>query len=234
MVSADNTSLTDINERLIQYVKALNTLIQSGVFSTIIFCDNSGFSLDRVSSQLESKSGVNVELLSFCGDNKKVKSYGKGYGEGEIVNYALENSKFMFECKAFFKLTGRIDVKNIEAIVLSINKSYSRKKISSVFFSPPSLESGLLDTRFYFCSRVVFEKYLKNAHFLVSDNKGFYLEHAFFKCLENKISRKSVINYPDVVGISGSTGNSYQLSRKRKFKVLFGALFGRACFIVND
>ena len=52
---------------------------------------------------------------------------GKGYGEGEIIEYALKNSAFLHSEREFIKLTGRITIENLDAIIRKMQpgKMYS-------------------------------------------------------------------------------------------------------------
>ncbi len=44
----------------------------------------------------------------------------KGYGEGEIISYALNNSKYLKNSESFYKLTGGLTVENINDVLIDI------------------------------------------------------------------------------------------------------------------
>ena len=54
-----------------------------------------------------------LESLSFTGNEKRIASCGKGYGEDDIIEYALKHSDLLKEATYFCKLTGWLKVDNI-------------------------------------------------------------------------------------------------------------------------
>lgn len=61
--------------------------------NTIVFCENSNTSYDFVKiSELAKNEGKTLEVLVFDG-NQGSYQYGKGYGEGRIIEDAINNSK---------------------------------------------------------------------------------------------------------------------------------------------
>lgn len=102
--------LSDKHERLNQYLDNIRNLILKSDFNCIVFCENSHYSHDYSSlATLARQHGKELEILSFMSTNDIIKFKGKSYGEGEILNYAIDNSRYLKnDDAAFYKLTGQI------------------------------------------------------------------------------------------------------------------------------
>lgn len=201
-----NLIISNEEERLQQYISALRHLINSGAFRKIIFCENSNYNLEAF--ELLKKEAKNqeteLEVLSFQGDLKQASIHGKGYGEGEIMDYVFENSRLLRNESYFIKLTGRLIIDNISEIVkhLQKNKCY--------FNIPNRTIRDFYDTRIYGMPTETFQKYFRKAYHRVMDREGTYLERVYTEVLkEQKIELKNFPRYPRIVGISGSSGLTY-------------------------
>ncbi len=210
-----NLTIKDTATRLIQYLNALEYAIcEYKTVDTIIFCDNSNYLYDYTELIDRAKQkNKNLEVLSFLGNMKSVIENGKGYGEGEIMRYIFENSKYIHRYKSFFKLTGRLIVKNFDKI-------NSSKKIGSRFIYYPKemygRKNSLVSTVFYKIDKSTYLDFFIEAYREVKDSKMEYLEVVFCKIIKkNSITCKSFHIFPDISGYSGSTGLKYDLSRKK-------------------
>lgn len=212
--SLDVTSLTitDYKVRFKQYLECLSFYIQSGAFDKIIFCDNSGFDLSKFSPIQETATiyGVKLELISFKGDSKKVILKGKGYGEGEILEYIMRNSNLILDEKFFFKITGRLIVNNINSITKKVKDDIN-------YFNIPNRNfRNMVDTRIYAMPVTIFKGYFLQTYHAVNDYENYFLEHAYTKTIQK--SKLDVMNFPlfpRISGISGSTGNTYSYNEFR-------------------
>ena len=109
------TTLTNQHVRQKQYIHALNYYIQNTEYP-IVFTENSGIDI----SQYFKTYIINrrLEVLTFCGNSKKDR--GKGYGEAEIIEYALTHSSLITEINNtlyIIKITGRLIVDNLFEII---------------------------------------------------------------------------------------------------------------------
>ena len=174
----------------------------------IVICDGSGFDL---TDEINKHQIQNIEVLFFNNDIEKTKTFGKGYGEGEIVNYALINSTYLSQAQDFIKITGKLWVENIHQCYRNYNG------IASFYFYP-LINPNSIDTRFYICNINFFKENLSNAHCYVRDYEGIYLEHVFFNCLSSK-PRQTLLNTktPLICGRSGSMGIAYSTTRLKAF-----------------
>ena len=114
-----NTTLLNVDERLSQYISGIEYAIDNYKRVThLVFCENTNHYFDYSILQKKARTGGKIlEVLSFSGDYFSIQQKGKGYGEGEIIQYALSHSVFLKTCHSFYKLTGRIVVKNMDQII---------------------------------------------------------------------------------------------------------------------
>lgn len=205
------TQLTETKQRLKQYLESLEYAIENYTSIThIIFCDSTNYPFDYspIVEQARQKDKT-LEIHSFSGDKEKVRKQGKGYGEGEIMNYLLEHSEVLKKCDYFYKLTGRVVVKNFDAL--------HQTSVDSHFLCYHTLgeeRKSLVSTVFYRISKDMYLHRLRDAYSEVNDEQGHYLEMVYYQKLKDT-DLKSFKTYPIVSGISGSTGIRYDLSPNR-------------------
>lgn len=109
----------------------------------------------------------------------------------------------------FIKITGRLIVKNINKIFLTLNKNINYFNTDDIL----GLISKRIDTRFYFVKISDYKEYLMKSYMNVYDDKGYYLEHVFYNVLKEKnIKHRCFYIYPKFEGVSGSTGKIYNSS----------------------
>ncbi len=205
--------LTDRDKRITEYAEGLKELLRgrAGSVDKVVFCENSGDepALQSLREQLAAEmTGNRLEILSFQGDHNKVAMYGKGYGEGEIINYALANSRILKNEEEFVKLTGRVTIENLDAILKKMKKG-------TLYFNPVKIygKDKQTDTKFYKLPIKVYERYFSKLYRQVRDKEGIYIEHLFWGCLkENRLSFRNTPEYPRYKGTSGSVGISYGTS----------------------
>jgi hypothetical protein len=206
------TVLKDPALRWKQYDANLMAILKLNLFGKIIFCENTFYQVDYMSWQIAAeKYGIELEILRFEGNKSCIEKQGKGYGEGEIIDYALRHSKWLNDQVAFYKLTGRIQVKNLKHIV-------KRHERDDVLFIRAQRNKEIVDTRLFKCTVDFYTNYLHCAYTEVNDHSGDYLEKIFFKRLKkvNNISPFRV--FPRFSGVSGSTKDIYDLPVKEFMK----------------
>ena len=194
-------------DRLGQYLSELEKLINKKPDAGIVFCENSGFGTDAFAETVElaKRNGIDMEVLSFQGNSEAVASKGKGFGEGEIVKYVLENSKLVHNENYMIKITGRLAVENISDIVSKIKKD-------CVYFNIPNIHRrDFYHTRLYAMPISVFKKFFIDEYRNVNDDAGYYLEYAYTDVIKrNKLAVRNFPRYPRIVGKSGSGGIVYE------------------------
>lgn len=202
-----STTITDVNERLSQYLNSIDFAINHyHLITDIVFCENTGYIFDY--TPLKEKAlvnGKNLEIISFIGDYSQIEQKGKGFGEGEIIKYALNTSKILVECSTFFKLTGRLIVKNMDQIVATTRSE------NSFIYHPKTIYRMPLDhieTFFYKVDKSIYTENLMDAYEEVDESRYRYLEHIFYERLFN-FDFQSFKLAPQISGISGTSGEFY-------------------------
>lgn len=194
-------------ERLNQYIESLEYLIRSRAVTKIIFCENSNYGVKRLEylQKTARTEGIQLELMSFQGDDKQVGLHGKGYGEGEIMEYILRNSRLIQGEDFFIKITGRMKIDNIKSIVSHLRKD-------TIYFNVPNhTRRDIYDTRIYAMGIKAFRDNFLREYKNVWDEKGIFLEHIYADIVrKKKLSVKNFPRYPRIRGISGSTGITYE------------------------
>lgn len=217
IVSDHSVSLKDKDARIGLTLQSIQQWLAIAPDLRLVICDGSNYDFSGV--VLERFPGSNIECLSFRNDSRMVGIYGKGYGEGEIVNYAIANSAYLRESDYFAKCTAKLWVENFLDCVSEWNGTCLCKGYFADVFSFRRTRFDYIDTRFYLVSKSFYSKYLASAYLNVGGERGLSLEHCFRDViLENKLVR-ILFNVPPVIhGVGGGTGTYYKNNLKRKIK----------------
>ena len=211
--SARYTVLLDPEERARQYMDSISWYLRDTSLKKIIICDNTGYSYPLSLYELAVIYRKEIELLSFNGDSTAVERHGKGYGEGEIMEYVMAHSRLLNTVEGFIKITGRLKVVNIDQIIQSINPSENYFMPISLLrprFMVPRAARSCVEVRVYYVTREFFRTALLTAYKTVRDDETFFLEHAYYRAIAQwpsfKASVKCFSIAPEITGISGSNG----------------------------
>lgn len=194
-------------DRLKQYIDSILFYIDNSSCTHILFCENSGFKYDyNWLVEKANNKGKKFEWLSFCGNTEEVLNRGKGYGEGEILEYALQHS--CYEIDYIEKVTGRLIVNNIRNIEdkISLLKNYFNRDI--VVF--PCEKA--IDTRFFCCSVSKLKKDILSLYKNCND-KGDNIEKILYDAVNKEANTPY---YPVFKGYSGGFGFDYADESKLK------------------
>lgn len=112
-------------ERGKMYVDTLNYYIsdlskRQGNF-TLIFAENSGWSVESVTSKLHKAKNVDVEYEALD-PNLFDQTKGKSYNEMLILDLVSANNKTIKEAGGFFKLTGRFPILNLYHLMKEVDR----------------------------------------------------------------------------------------------------------------
>lgn len=194
------TSLTDVNERQKQYIHAINYYLGK-TNCKIIFCENSNTDICPFFNHNEYKK--RLEILTFSGNQDKQR--GKGYGEAEIIEYALLHSSFIHPNNIIIKITGRLIVNNVNQILQTLK--YKKKDFVLCLFHS---DLTFADSRIILATTSFYEEFLHNKN-KINDNDGMYFEHVLSSSvLNSSIPYIPLSDEPLITGESGSTGEIYQ------------------------
>lgn len=206
--SAPVVAITDASERIKHTLEALRQWNRISPDLHIVICDGSGHDFTPEIDREPTLNASRIELLSFHNNEELVRSQGKGYGEGEIINYALANSRILRRYSHFAKCTAKLWVDNFAQCVAKYNQIISLDKI---YYSSRSLAYSQCDTRFYLIRKDFYQEFFSNCHQHVDDCHEYYLEHAFADVLKtHKIRSSDCACQPLVFGYSGSLGHFQQ------------------------
>jgi hypothetical protein len=196
--------IRDERTRIQQYMCALVSWARTQRARRIILAENSNtqFDFSRIVRHLEG-AGKEVELLVFDG-NKESPRFGKGFGEGEILEYVYTHSRLLRLTDTFYKVTGRLFVRNFDLVsdATASRHAFRRK------YAKKSGNPSKVDTTFFKCGLDLFESRLMHAYRQVDDMKRVFIEHRYFDLLQETDVGGFPLS-PEIVGQSASTGKVY-------------------------
>lgn len=203
--------VTNCEVRLSQYIHSIKYSIDYYTNIThVVFCENTNYNFDYSElCQYSKQKGKVLEIIKFTGNYDLISNHGKGYGEGEIIKYALIHSKILTECTAFYKLTGRVIIRNMDSVIRAT------KSNNAFIYYPSNIyrgNSNFISTIFYKTDKIFYETNLINEYQKVEDRNNQFLEYLFLDILKNH-PIKSFGVYPLISGQSGTTGLNYDLSK---------------------
>jgi hypothetical protein len=199
----------DVGHRLAEYEASIARWIDESDFRSIVFCENSAY--EHSYAPLIEKAeavGKRLEVLVFKG-NEGAQIYGKGYGEGEIIEHALGHSELLAQSASFYKATGRVFVKNVNSILA---KDAAKPTVFILFTS-----WKYADTRFFKSDVGFFRENLIDAYKEVRDKEKISIERVYRQKLRGK-RVPPFSEYPNIVGLCASSGSAYDLSPVRLAK----------------
>jgi hypothetical protein len=197
-----NTYLTDIEERKMQYVNALHFYINKTNLD-IVFVENSGYD---ISSFFEKQINENrLEILTYKADDAN-RFRGKGFGEAEIIEYAISHSNKIIEPCTLIKITGRLIVDNISKIIRFYSLLLSRKTIQCNMSS----DFSFADSKLIIAPLFFYEILTRNKS-LMNDCEGNYFEHILAMSIkeQEKFYYSFFLENPIFLGVSGTSGVAY-------------------------
>ncbi len=226
-------AIRDSQERLLQYLYSLVSWIKLTNITTIVFCENSNTNYDfKKLIEFSETEGKDLEVLVFD-DNYAAQKHGKGFGEGIIMEYAIQNSKSLTMATTFYKVTGRLFIQNFESIQKkhiqfdnvfkcpgylleedkrlwhprSLAQNYRMYLFSLRYrgFRNPHYLNNHVSTFFYKSNIDFFKQELMPLYKKTNDTIPYWVEHAYCDALQGKF--QIMLEEPRVVGRSGSSGN---------------------------
>ena len=175
----------------------------------IVICDGSGFDFSGTASR--AFPGANIECLNFINSTKEVEAKGKGYGEGEIIAYALDNSKYLNQSDRFMKSTGKLWVSNVHKLIKNRHELFLIDAHFKRHFK--KYEIQYLDTRFFISNIDFYKQFLIDAYKESCFEPGCNIEHIFLKRLLRINARNFIFQKnPAIYGFGGGNGSYYKYS----------------------
>jgi len=219
-VSASAVKLSDPSERLAVTLEAIAKWLKNPAVESLVITDGSDYDFSSQVDELNRGTAKNVEFLRFRNNIARVQVQGKGYGEGEIVRYALTNSRLLQASEHFAKCTGKLYVQNYARCLASFDNDFQ-----CAVNGKREIES--LDLRLYFASRRFWLANLADAHERVNDPRRYFLEHSYLDRFREIGLRGFTLAVPPIViGRSGSDNIQYRpmslykyLSRRLRYSI---------------
>lgn len=208
-VHAEQVKLVNENERLSLTLEAIKKWQVSYPGIKIVLCDGSNYNFNSLLNQYKS---ADIEFISFNNDYQKIIKQGKGYGEGEIISYALKKSKLLKDAEYFTKITGRLFIKNYKTILSNFQQDILFELNFKNKYSLINIEPYYVSTRFYIVSKDFYIEHLRDLRKNVCESRSYCIEDAFKDTIVNKnlINIKYLItNQILLEGKSGTDNTDY-------------------------
>jgi len=144
--------LRDTDERLRLAMESVAEWLKIEPRQPLVLCDGSSYNFtDRVRVAFPQ---ARIECLHYENPHELVHWHGRGYGEGEIVRYAINHSRFIAEANCFVKCSSKLWVRNFHECMQWWNGVFLCKGIFLEAFSPvKKTKLHHIDTRFYVASK---------------------------------------------------------------------------------
>lgn len=225
--ATESNILKNKRQRLKQTKGAVFKIANQKLFSDIVIVDGSNtkiFTDDEINQF--SSIGVTIEQIYFQQNAEDVRVGGKSQGELQIMYHAIQNSKLIKESGGFYKISGRYSIKNLKAIVRSIDR------FDNVFYfdNPPSIGLGgrFVATIFYKAQNDFFLKHFGDASADCGYHTDGFLEAIFYRRLVKLKKRRCFPPFPHYEGVSGTTGKD--LVNRRFFVRNLMSRLGGLCY----
>ena len=199
--------MTDPVMRTIAAKAALYFWVAQGV-EQIVLADATETNLLSAQEEAErDRSETRIEQINYKQDSDYVTRKGKGYGEGRLIEYAINNSELLAREEYFFKCTGKVYVRNFPVIAGAVRSN----NITNLFWryiGDGSVTQPFADCRFYYTSKNFARSHLLPAYLESNDNDCVYCESRIHATLDRNLKAGRSVR-PLVAGYAGATGEAY-------------------------
>lgn len=216
-ISDHSAALKDERFSIEHTLESIKKWLDISVDIKLVVCDGSSFDFSRIIH--EKFPDASIECLNFRNSADLVALHGKGYGEGEIINFAISNSKFLSESDCFAKCTAKLWVENFIECFKTWNNKFLCHGFFENVFSVRKINFLYIDTRFYLVNKCFYRENLASAHLELSNGKGLSIEHCFRNIILQQNHDRILFGLPPVIcGVGGGSGVYYKNNIKRRFK----------------
>jgi hypothetical protein len=201
-------NLNDPSMRMMHTIESISEWLKIDPHIQIVICDGSGF--DFSETVKVNFPAANIECIFFNNDVDQIKRHGKGYGEGEIIRYAIEHSRLMNESEVFIKCTAKLWVANFSQCLLQWNKQFICGAYFANVFSYKKTALQFIDTRFYITRKDFYLQHLSTVHVQLGNTEQS-IEDAFLDVIQVKKIKHILFRTPPVIcGVGGGSGKYYK------------------------
>jgi len=183
----------------------------------IVICDGSGYDFEPILHQ--KFPGRKIESLYFKNSSEAVRKNGVGYGEGEIIKYALNHSKYLNNSDYIIKCTGKLWVSNIQDCLKEWHSDFMANAHFLNIFSLRPIKIDYIDTRFYIFNKKFYINNLLDSFKESGFGENKSIENIFLKVILG-LNLKGFIfsTNPVIHGMSGASGTYYKNNLRRSIK----------------
>lgn len=220
-----DSPVADPTRRANDYLRCLQFYLDQPSVSRIVFAENSGADLTRFHELAASATKV-VEVLGLDHNSFPVE-FGKGYGEAVLLDQLLATSQQLETAPAFMKATGRLLVRNIDALIETTDARASAH--FDVRDHDWHKRLGLTgtahhaDTRFFVVHRALFDVHFRHLH-QRHTHGNFSLEASYLTALHDAQRAGWLIrdrfNIEPIYGGVAGHGKDYDSLRERGKRTL--------------
>ncbi|QWD59746.1 hypothetical protein [Polynucleobacter sp. MWH-UH35A] len=215
-------NLNQPSERLITTKSSIFFWASLGIKKLLIVDSTLTKVLNEEDLELLRAVGIDVEQLSFQQNNEEVIHKGKGFAEGKLLEFAIDNSRLLKTEPFFFKSTGKVFCRNFSKIVELIRSN----QIKGIYWS--LFEHGqfnTVDTRFFFTS-------VEDCHNFLLPIYNNLNETEIGKCIEETLPEyfdamltKGWAVRPHISGFAGGHGRQWEESNLGEIENSFPCWF---------
>jgi hypothetical protein len=212
-----SVKLIDPEKRVKHTIESIEKWLTIAPALDIVICDGSGY--DYTMSLGKRFPKKRIETLSFSIKGDLIKKYGKGYGEGEIIRYAIRTSKILSNSPYFAKCTAKLWVNNFNLCVKQWNGDLlCYGKFQNVFSIRETVFKEI-DTRFYIASVKFYTEHLLNLHLGITEKSPDGIEVMFKNFIETSGAKNILFSLPPLIGgMGGGSGVYYNTSMLKYYK----------------
>jgi hypothetical protein len=223
--------LTDADTRRRQYLEALAALLATAdpIVDGITFIENTGADLALFEQLIarENPFQKKVELISLRLNDFPVE-YGIGYGEFWLLDEGIAQSKLIVPGTHIVKLTGRLRVRNLPAILHRLPPSLDLALDIAPYKDP---RDGFVDTRLMVISQSFYASRIAGMYQQVNGSQNVTAEHCLYQVVRNSPGANILPRLPlepRWSGYSGSTGMQYDsLAMRLRYPARVARRFAR-------
>lgn len=217
IVMDQSVHLRDEKLRIFHTLESIKKWLCISPKNKYVLCDGSGFDFSPL--VLENFPDANIECIFFNNDPALIKVHGKGFGEGEIIRYALEHSSYLGESEWFAKCTAKLWVDNFQGCIKEWNGRFLCKAYFSNVFSLKKSVLEYIDTRFYLVNKSFYATHFSKVHLSLEVDSGVGIEEKFLEVVNQEGFQNILFrNSPIVSGVGGGSGKYYNTSIIRRIK----------------
>lgn len=190
--------VADVSERRAQYLAALRFYSD---FAQVYFLENSTYD---IAADPEFLALQNVRIRRFSMSNGADR--GKGYHEFAMLDTWHDSETSPPE--RFLKITGRYLLRNIAAFLAECRRAGQRTLLIDRFAN-----SEIALTSVFSVSWGGYGELLKGLYRQMNDSDGLWAERVYYAALRNSGTAHIFAHEPELIGVSGSTGQALKVPR---------------------